>query len=193
MLEIVVVAIAALLTSILSAVAGLGGGVILLLVITQFVAPTVAIPIQGAIQLISNWSRAVLLRTNISWPVVGWVSILLFPASLLGVAVATSLPEDVVRLVLAAFVLVLAWRPDLLKTATVRSGTAADAKIMLLGVGAGSGFLTGSVSPEITGSNRPAQPIAAITARVGAAGLFVQIARSRSVLSSASSISGTPG
>ncbi len=71
MLEVVVVGIAAFLTSILSAVAGLGGGVILLLVIAQFAAPTVAIPIQGSIQLVSNGSRAALLRHQISWPVVG--------------------------------------------------------------------------------------------------------------------------
>jgi len=144
MLEIVVVGVAALLTSILSAVAGLGGGVILLLVIAQFVAPTIAIPIQGAIQLVSNGSRAALLRSQISWPVVGWASILLFPASLLGVAVATSLPEDVVRLALAAFVLVLAWRPDLLKS-DARSRTPDDAKFMLVGVGAASGLLNSTV------------------------------------------------
>jgi len=144
MLEIVVVGVAALLTSILSAVAGLGGGVILLLVIAQFVAPTIAIPIQGAIQLVSNGSRAALLRSQISWPVVGWASILLFPASLLGVAVATSLPEDVVRLALAAFVLVLAWRPDLLKS-NARSRTPDDAKFMLVGVGAASGLLNSTV------------------------------------------------
>jgi len=144
MLEIVVVGVAALLTSILSAVAGLGGGVILLLVIAQFVAPTIAIPIQGAIQLVSNGSRAALLRSQISWPVVGWASILLFPASLLGVAVATSLPDDVVRLALAAFVLVLAWRPDLLKS-NARSRTPDDAKFMLVGVGAASGLLNSTV------------------------------------------------
>jgi len=143
--EVVVVGIAAFLTSILSAVAGLGGGVILLLVIAQFVAPTVAIPIQGSIQLVSNGSRAALLRQQISWPVVGWVSILLFPASLLGVAVATSLPDVVVRLVLAGFVVVLAWRPDMLKASAPRSRTATDAKPMLAGVGAASGFLNTTV------------------------------------------------
>lgn len=145
MLDVVVVGIAAFLTSILSAIAGLGGGVILLLVIAQFVAPAVAIPIQGAIQLVSNGSRAALLRQQISWPVVGWASVLLFPASLLGVAVATTLPDDVVRLVLAAFVLVLAWRPDLLKASNPTSRAANDAKFMLLGVGATSGFLNTTV------------------------------------------------
>ena len=145
MIEVVVVGVAALLTSILSAVAGLGGGVILLLVIAQFVAPTVAIPIQGAIQLVSNGSRAALLRSSISWPVVGWASVLLFPASFLGVAVATSLPEDVVRLVLAIFVLVLAWRPQWLKLAGSRQRQPNEARRMLLGVGAGSGFLNATV------------------------------------------------
>jgi uncharacterized membrane protein YfcA len=143
MLEILVVGVAALLTSILSAVAGLGGGVVLLLVVAQFVAPTVAIPIQGAIQLVSNGSRAALLRQQISWPVVGWASILMFPASLLGVAVATSLPDDVVRLLLAGFVLVLAWRPALLKASNTRSRTPSDAKNMLIGVGAASGVAQG--------------------------------------------------
>lgn len=85
-----IVGVAALLTSMLSAVAGLGGGVILLLVIAQFVTPTTAIPIQGAIQLASNGSRATLLRRDVDWRVVGWTSLLILPASLLGVAVATA-------------------------------------------------------------------------------------------------------
>lgn len=145
MAEIVVVGVAALLTSILSAVAGLGGGLILLLVIAQFVAPTVAIPIQGAIQLVSNGSRASLLRREISWPVVGWAVVLMFPATLLGVALATSLPEDIVRFGLAIFVLVLAWRPELIKPAEAEPRPASEAKGLLVGIGAASGFLNATV------------------------------------------------
>ena len=141
MLEVGVIGVAALLTSILSAVAGLGGGVILLVVIAQFVAPTVAIPIQGAIQLASNGSRAALLRRDVDWPAVGWSSILLLPASFVGVVVATSLPEDAMRIVLGAFVLVLAWRPQLLKWRGDRSLPAGA----LVGVGATSGFLNTTV------------------------------------------------
>jgi uncharacterized membrane protein YfcA len=145
MLEIVVVGFAAFLTSILSAVAGLGGGVILLLVIAQFVAPTTAIPIQGAIQLVSNSSRAAMLRQTISWPAVMWASVLILPASFLGVAVATALPEDVTRLILAGFVLVLAWRPSLLRLSPPGSRTADEMRPVLLGVGAASGFLNATV------------------------------------------------
>lgn len=138
---IVTVGLVALATSILSAVAGLGGGVILLVVIAQFVAPTTAIPIQGAIQLASNSSRAWFLRADVAWPPVGWSSILLLPSSLVGVAVATSLPEDAIRVVLAVFVLVLAWRPSVLKW---RGGTDLP-RSALVGVGGLSGFTNTTV------------------------------------------------
>lgn len=137
---LVVVGIVAVLTSVLSAVAGLGGGVILLLVIAQFVAPTTAIPIQGAIQLVSNSSRAWFLRHDVAWGPVGWSSILLVPASFLGVAVATSLPEDAVRIALAVFVLVLAWRPGALRW---RGGSLPNGA--LVGVGGISGLLNTTV------------------------------------------------
>jgi uncharacterized membrane protein YfcA len=137
----VVVGISALLTSILSAVAGLGGGIILLAVIAQFVAPTVAIPIQGAIQLASNSSRAWFLRENVAWSPVGWSTILLLPASLLGVRLATSLPDDVIRALLALFVLILAWRPALLKW---RGGQELPAPA-LVAVGGASGLLNTTV------------------------------------------------
>lgn len=148
-MELIVIGMTALLTSILSAVAGLGGGVILLLVIAQYVAPTTAIPIQGAIQLVSNGSRAALLRRSVSWPVVGWSSLLLLPGSLLGVAIATNVPEDAVRVVLALFVLGLAWRPGWLKLtppSTTTIGTAPPRRrAMLLGLGGASGLLNSTV------------------------------------------------
>jgi uncharacterized membrane protein YfcA len=140
-MELVAVGLAAFATSILSALAGLGGGIILLAVIVQFFAPAVAIPIHGGIQLVSNGSRAAILRSNINWSAVGWSAVLLFPASLLGVAVATSLPESLVRLAIGLFVLVVAWRPGLLK----RRNTGRLSSRSLLGVGAVSGFLNTTV------------------------------------------------
>lgn len=145
MAELLVIGITAVLTSIVSSIAGLGGGTVLLLVIAQFVAPTAAIPIQGAIQLASNGSRSVLLRDQISWPTVGWASLLVLPGSFLGVLVATSLPEDAIRVALAVFVLVLAWRPHWLKFAGTASSTPEDSRGLLIGVGAMSGFVNSTV------------------------------------------------
>lgn len=136
-----VIGIAALLTSVISALAGLGGGIILLAVILQFFAPVTAIPIHGSIQLMSNASRATILRKSIEWGPVGWQSILLVPAALLGVKVATSLPEQAMRLVLGVFVLIVAWRPQLLKW---RGGQRLPDQA-LIGVGAVSGFLSATI------------------------------------------------
>ncbi len=138
---VVVVGVVSVLTSILSAIAGLGGGMILLLTIAQFVAPATAIPIQGAIQLASNSSRAWFLRHDVDWATVGWSSILLLPASFAGVAVATSLPDDVVGALLAVFVLVLAWRPGLLRW----HGGDSLPRPALVGVGGLSGFVNTTV------------------------------------------------
>ena len=139
--EIAVVGIASLLTSVLSAVAGLGGGIILLVVIAQFVAPTVAIPIQGVIQFASNGSRAVLVRRDISWPAVGWSALLVLPGSLVGVWLATSIPEAALRLVLGVFVLVVALRPSLLRWTSAERPSDRS----MIGVGALSGFLNSTV------------------------------------------------
>ncbi len=113
--ELAVIGVAALLTSVLSAVAGLGGGIILLLVLAQFFVPAVAIPLQSGVQFVANGSRALMIRGDISWPAVGWSTVLVFPGALLGVRVATALPEDVMRVVLGVFVLIVAWRPSLLR------------------------------------------------------------------------------
>ena len=139
--EIVVVGFAALLTSMLSAVAGLGGGVVLLGVLAQFHAPAVAIPLQGGIQIVSNSSRAGFLRRSVDWPVVARASILVLPASLAGVAVATTVPEGVSRVVLGVFVLVLAWRPTLLRW----RGGGTLPRGALVGVGGVAGFLNTTV------------------------------------------------
>ena len=138
--ELLVVGVAAFLTSVLSALAGLGGGIILLGVLAQFHAPGVAIPIHGGIQFVSNGSRAAFLLGDVNWGAVGRSAVLLLPASLLGVAVSNSIPEDAGRVVLATFALVLAWRPQLLKW----RGEDLPLNAMV-GVGAASGFINTTV------------------------------------------------
>ncbi len=139
--EMVVVGLTALFTSALSAVAGLGGGVVLLGVLAQFHAPATAIPIQGGIQIFSNSSRATFLRRSVDWSVVARASILVLPASLAGVAVATSIPDRTSRAVLGLFVLLLAWRPSVLRW----SGRGTLPKGAIVGIGAVSGFLNTTV------------------------------------------------
>ncbi len=137
----VVVGIAAVLTGTLSAVAGLGGGITLLAVLAQFFAPTTAIPIQGGIQLVSNVSRTTMLRTDIHWPAVWRTALPMLPASFVGVALATSVPEDATRIALALFLLAVTWRPQWFRWRG-EGGLSLNA---LFGVGAASGFLNSTV------------------------------------------------
>ncbi|MEM8902416.1 MAG: TSUP family transporter [Actinomycetota bacterium] len=137
MFELVVIGVAALVTSVLSAVAGLGGGIILLLVLAQFFAPAVAIPLQSGVQFVANGSRALMIRSDISWPAVGWSTVLVFPGALLGVRVATALPEDGLRVLLGVFVLVVGWRPSLLRW----RGRRALSTRAMLPVGGVAGFI----------------------------------------------------
>jgi uncharacterized membrane protein YfcA len=137
----ILIAGVAVLTSVLSAVAGLGGGVILLAVLAQFFPPVVAIPIHGAIQFVSNGSRALSLRPHIAWPVVGWSVLPLLPASLIGAALTTAVPETATRAVLGLFLLILVWRPQWLRFEP--AGGLSNSG--LVGVGAVSGFLNTTV------------------------------------------------
>lgn len=61
----------ALLASVLSAVAGFGGAIILLPVLTLAFGVRDAVPILTVAQLIGNASRVWFNRRDISWPVVG--------------------------------------------------------------------------------------------------------------------------
>lgn len=139
-MELVVVGLVALVTAVISAVAGLGGGIILLAVIAQFRVPAVAIPIHGAIQLVSNGFRTVLLRRDVAWRAVAYGSILIVPAALIGVRVATELPADATRVAMAIFILVATWRPSVL--GWDRPGRTERS---LIPVGALSGFLSATV------------------------------------------------
>ncbi len=112
--EILLIAIAAGLGSVITAIAGLGGGILLLSVLLQFMDPTVAIPVHAVIQLASNSSRSVLLRRHIDLSVVWRFCLLLIPAGLVGLLVADSMPVSLGRVSIASFALLVVWRPSAL-------------------------------------------------------------------------------
>ena len=99
------------LTSLITASVGAGGGLLLLAVMTMFLPVASAIPLHGVIQLGSNASRAALLLRHVRAPV-----LLAFAAGAVAGAAAGSqalvrVPEAWLQLILGAFVLVLAWVP----------------------------------------------------------------------------------
>ncbi len=102
---------AALATSILSGIVGMGGGITLLSIMLLFLEPLVAIPLHGAVQLVSNASRTVIQRQHVNRDILWRYGLLLLPMGALGLAVAQMLPPSGLRATIGAFVLVATWLP----------------------------------------------------------------------------------
>src|SRR5262245_40261822 len=127
----------------------MAGGIALLAVLLFYLPPLAAIPLHGAIQLISNGSRVVMQREHARFDWIAWYSLPLVPAGLVGLRVATALPEALVSLAIGLLVLVATWRPR------ASGGAAAAARrprARFFTLGAVSGFLNmvlGAIGPLI--------------------------------------------
>lgn len=136
--EVLVIAVAAVATSMLTAVAGAGGGVTLLLVVLQFVEPSVAVPVIGVVQLLSNGTRAVTLHADVEPASLRWFVVPLLPAAVLGLVVANAASADVAAAVIGGFALVAVWVPA--ATAWITPG--GDLRRQFLAVGGVAGVAT---------------------------------------------------
>jgi len=141
---LVVAMVAALVLAVVSAVAGFGGGVVLLPVFVALFGLRVAVPVLTLTQLVSNGSRVVLNRPGIDRPLVGWFALGAVPcavgAGLLFVAAPLGFLERLLGVLLLVFV---AWR-------RLRPRPPRLSSTSFVGVGAASGLgsaLVGSVGP----------------------------------------------
>jgi len=105
---------AAILTSIVSGVMGMAGGMLLMTTMLLRLEPAVVIPVHGVVQLVSNGSRAFFLRDQVRWPVVWRFSWPLLPAGAIGLLFAGYVPVSVSRIAIGCFVLSCIWAPQLI-------------------------------------------------------------------------------
>ncbi|MEM7300610.1 MAG: sulfite exporter TauE/SafE family protein [Pseudomonadota bacterium] len=99
------------LTSAISATFGLGGGVLLLVLMTYFLPVAALIPVHGAVQFGSNLSRMLVQRRHAVWPVLlpmlaGGVF-----GCLAGAVFTVRLDDAVLRLVMGVAIIILIWLP----------------------------------------------------------------------------------
>ena len=111
-LDLAILCVTGLLTSMLSAVVGMAGGITLLSVMLLFFEPLVAIPIHGVVQLVSNSSRTFVQRKHIDWRILGYYSAMLIPiaaATLTGPSDVDASGDSVVLVPPPLALRVLAW------------------------------------------------------------------------------------
>lgn len=110
--EILLVA-TAFLTSALSGVLGMGGGMLMLGVMAAFFPPAVLIPLHGIVQLASNGFRAGLSFKSVNKKILRVFALGAVVGALLGSRILIQLPETASKLLLGGFILVMTWMPPL--------------------------------------------------------------------------------
>lgn len=123
----------AFVTSVVSGILGMAGGVALLAVMVLFLDPLVAIPLHGAIQLVSNATRTWIQRGAIHVGILWRYGLLLVPAGCAGLALARVLPAEAIRVAIGAFVLLVTWAPGALRLAGPAQGARLGPRFLALG------------------------------------------------------------
>lgn len=132
-----ILVVAALLTSILSAIVGMAGGITLLAVMLLFVEPLVAIPLHAVVQIVSNSSRALVHRRAIEWPILLPYLLPLLPLGWVSLDLAERLSPSLARTLIGAFVLVATWAPQYLLLGSHPERSEPHRRFFLLGCMAG--------------------------------------------------------
>lgn len=136
---------AAFSTSILSAVIGMGGGIILLAVMLLFFPPQVAIPLHAVVQLISNGTRTFVFLRYVEWKVYG---LFVVPAAF-GIFFVrmffAAIPPHYLRILIALFIFMTLLLPKSQKGRVWGRWT-----FSVAGLAAGTlGMIVGAIGPVI--------------------------------------------
>jgi len=103
----------AFLSSALSGVIGMGGGILLLAAMASYFPPGILIPLHGTVQLASNVVRAALGWRELSWR----IFLSMAAGSLAGAAIGTglviSLPESGYQIAIGTSILLMTWLPGI--------------------------------------------------------------------------------
>lgn len=101
--------VASCFTSAITASFGVGGGIVMLALMGLFVPVASLIPVHGAVQLGSNtgraWHQRAFVRMDVATPFIAGSVV----GAILGVFLVVQLPDALLKLVLAGFILVLTW------------------------------------------------------------------------------------
>jgi uncharacterized protein len=106
-LEILVVIIASLVASVIAAVAGFGGAVIMLPVLVWAVGIQDAIPVLTIAQLIGNLSRVIFNKRELKWSVIWRFALGAVPTAIIGGIIFATAPATALVRLLGVFLIVM--------------------------------------------------------------------------------------
>ena len=109
--------LASVITSMITASLGAGGGLLLLVLMALWIPPAAIIPVHGMIQMGSNMGRATLTWRHTDWQAIAAYAPGVIVGAGIGAWLLVDLPEHLWQLTIAVFVLYLCWGPALPKGA----------------------------------------------------------------------------
>jgi uncharacterized membrane protein YfcA len=108
---IVFFAILSFLTSLLTSIFSVGGGIIMLVALAQSFSPATLIPLHGSIQLANNCSRTPVYREFVQWELIKHIVISTMFGALVGIFLFGTLSENLLLILIAGIILFLTWAP----------------------------------------------------------------------------------
>ncbi len=114
-----ILALAALLTAVISGIIGMGGGILLLAVLLSFLPHAEAIPAHGAVQLVSNGTRLLAFIRHVDWKTIARFAAGAVPGSIVGGVAMIWLQAHIdatdayLKIAIGSYVLIMTFRPTL--------------------------------------------------------------------------------
>ena len=103
--DLVIALIAVLLSSILGALSGFGGGILVMPFLVPLVGVKGVVPVMAVAMLIANFSRFWVYRTDVKSDILVRIPLAVFPGVVLGAYIYQLLPEQVVAVVIGIFLI----------------------------------------------------------------------------------------
>ena len=104
-------AILSFLTSLLTSIFSVGGGIIMLVALAQSFSPGTLIPLHGSIQLANNLSRTFVYKEFFQWSLIKNILIATIFGSVAGIFLLGSLSEQILLWLIAGTIIFFTWAP----------------------------------------------------------------------------------
>ena len=98
-------------TSLLTSIFSIGGGIIMLVALAQSFSPGTLIPLHGAIQLSNNLSRTFVYRKFFKWYLIQNILVATTIGSVGGILLFGAIPEEALIWLIAGTILFFTWAP----------------------------------------------------------------------------------